>query len=178
MSSWNLLLRALWQPIWCLGVYVHTLYYQIWKKHYNKLFCSAYMDTLGRWAGCFVAFPNGLGHFKLALGPHIALWPYIPGFHGSWYQKVLQSSPSYPCEIKLSTSYNCSHTCRHHQECREPDGIHWNATAHRNMTLMLLTHCADSWGISLIPSKKYRCPLQGVIGSKVENRMSSKWVSC
>ncbi|KAG7262407.1 hypothetical protein CRUP_024075, partial [Coryphaenoides rupestris] len=35
---------------------------------------------------------------------------------------------------------------------RVRDGIHWNAVAHRRITLLLLTHAAAAWGVQLPPA--------------------------
>ncbi|KAM9576265.1 PC-esterase domain-containing protein 1B-like [Trichechus inunguis] len=35
---------------------------------------------------------------------------------------------------------------RHSSPDRQPDGIHWNARAHRKLTQLLLAHLADAWG--------------------------------
>ncbi|MEQ2192973.1 hypothetical protein XENOCAPTIV_020843, partial [Xenoophorus captivus] len=38
---------------------------------------------------------------------------------------------------------------RHSLHHRMPDGIHWDALAHRRMSSLLLKHVADAWGIKL-----------------------------
>ncbi|MED6240555.1 hypothetical protein ATANTOWER_023177 [Ataeniobius toweri] len=38
---------------------------------------------------------------------------------------------------------------RHSLHHRMPDGIHWDALAHRRISSLLLKHVADAWGIKL-----------------------------
>lgn len=38
---------------------------------------------------------------------------------------------------------------------RMPDGVHWNAVAHRHISTLLLQHVADAWGVKLQDSP---CP--------------------
>lgn len=58
-------------------------------------------------------------------------------------------------------NYNKQHhfNCRNHQECRKKDGIHWNASAHRNMTFMIVHHIIDSWGLEIKPSVAFSTKL-------------------
>ncbi|KAM4714657.1 LOW QUALITY PROTEIN: PC-esterase domain-containing protein 1A-like [Anableps anableps] len=46
---------------------------------------------------------------------------------------------------------------RHSLHHRMPDGIHWDALAHRRISSLLLKHVADAWGIKL-----YDIPQQGL----------------
>ncbi|KAL5021719.1 hypothetical protein ScPMuIL_000874 [Solemya velum] len=38
---------------------------------------------------------------------------------------------------------------RHHLHRRAEDGIHWDMTAHRRITNLILTHIAEAWGIKM-----------------------------
>ncbi|XP_060555071.1 PC-esterase domain-containing protein 1A-like [Ruditapes philippinarum] len=61
---------------------------------------------------------------------------------------------------------------RHQLQRRAGDGVHWDMTAHRRMTNLILTHMAEAWGVKT-PGHAKRVLLQRQPLKKTDNRPNS-----
>lgn len=114
-----------------------------YKKNLKKL-CELFSKSLTN--ECLVLWNTSMPVSKDASGGFLV--PDLEYLNSTLRLDILEAN-FYAQEIVSAHGYDVldlHYYLRHHLHRRAEDGIHWDMTAHRRITNLLLTHIAEAWG--------------------------------
>ncbi|KAK9524388.1 hypothetical protein VZT92_016786 [Zoarces viviparus] len=121
----------------CVGQYKENLH-----KFFGQIKAIVYRDCLILWA---LAMPLGKkikGGFLVPEVSHLAPTLRYDIIEANFYSGRL--AEAYGLDV-LDLHFHSRCSLQH----RMPDGVHWDALAHRRISSLLLQHAAEAWGVDL-----------------------------